>query len=156
MFVFLVQGFESETMSNSSSVVSETIKKDSCAEQNVKKCETACSNEILNNSVIQSSEITLDSSGDQSKYLKMSDVDEYEEGFASDEDLSDYLGEVVDIHRTGAKCVSGEDTKLPGAKYHTLGAIRTKPGVYLCIVWPGTIVLSSVQSTLCISVCMQS
>uniref|UniRef100_A0A2S2NEH6 tRNA-specific adenosine deaminase 1 n=1 Tax=Schizaphis graminum TaxID=13262 RepID=A0A2S2NEH6_SCHGA len=36
-----------------------------------------------------------------------------------------------DIHRTGAKCLSVEtrqDPRLPGAAYHTVGAVRTKPG----------------------------
>lgn len=36
-----------------------------------------------------------------------------------------------DIHRTGAKCLSGEtrqDPRLPGAAYHAVGAVRTKPG----------------------------
>lgn len=39
-------------------------------------------------------------------------------------------GEVTDIHRTGAKCVSGEleDPKAPGANYHVTGVLRTKPG----------------------------
>ena len=37
---------------------------------------------------------------------------------------------VADVHRTGAKCVRGgaQDKKLAGAGYHTLGALRTKPG----------------------------
>lgn len=38
---------------------------------------------------------------------------------------------IDDIHRTGAKCLKDEekqDMKLPGFKYHTTGAIRTKPG----------------------------
>lgn len=36
----------------------------------------------------------------------------------------------TDIHRTGAKCVSGEteDLHLPGRLYHNTGALRTKPG----------------------------
>ena len=36
----------------------------------------------------------------------------------------------LDIHRTGAKCVSGglQDPKLPGIGYHTVGTLRTKPG----------------------------
>jgi len=36
-----------------------------------------------------------------------------------------------DIHRTGAKCLSVEtrqDPQLPGAAYHAVGAVRTKPG----------------------------
>lgn len=38
---------------------------------------------------------------------------------------------VDDIHRTGAKCLNHEarqDTRLPGSGYHTIGAVRTKPG----------------------------
>lgn len=45
--------------------------------------------------------------------------------------LNDYVGEtVLDIHRTGAKCVplGKQDSKQPGVKYHVLGAVRTKPG----------------------------
>lgn len=36
-----------------------------------------------------------------------------------------------DIHRTGAKCVKGEevqDPRLPGIDYHIIGPLRTKPG----------------------------
>jgi len=35
-----------------------------------------------------------------------------------------------DIHRTGAKCVTAgiQDKLLPGARYHELGVLRTKPG----------------------------
>ena len=35
-----------------------------------------------------------------------------------------------DVHRTGAKCVLGgsTDSHLPGADYHVLRALRTKPG----------------------------
>lgn len=36
-----------------------------------------------------------------------------------------------DIHRTGAKCLpfqSLQDSHLPGADYHVVGALRTKPG----------------------------
>ncbi|XP_050436072.1 tRNA-specific adenosine deaminase 1 isoform X2 [Adelges cooleyi] len=38
---------------------------------------------------------------------------------------------VDDIHRTGAKCLLEEtkqDLNLPGPAYHTVGAVRTKPG----------------------------
>nr|XP_004659551.2 tRNA-specific adenosine deaminase 1 isoform X2 [Jaculus jaculus] len=37
---------------------------------------------------------------------------------------------VVDVYRTGAKCVPGEteDLKKPGAAYHQLGLLRVKPG----------------------------
>jgi tRNA-specific adenosine deaminase 1 len=35
-----------------------------------------------------------------------------------------------DVHRTGAKCVPGgpQDSKLPGSAYHSVLAVRTKPG----------------------------
>jgi len=36
-----------------------------------------------------------------------------------------------DVHRTGAKCLAGEtrqDPRSPGAAYHAVGAVRTKPG----------------------------
>ncbi|CAI8013481.1 tRNA-specific adenosine deaminase 1 [Geodia barretti] len=37
---------------------------------------------------------------------------------------------VPDIHRTGAKCVRGgaQDERRAGVDYHTVGALRTKPG----------------------------
>ncbi|NXG75316.1 ADAT1 deaminase, partial [Baryphthengus martii] len=37
---------------------------------------------------------------------------------------------VVDIYRTGAKCVPGElsDTRIPGLEYHCVGLLRVKPG----------------------------
>ena len=37
---------------------------------------------------------------------------------------------IPDIHRTGAKCVTGgvQDSKLPGINYHVIGTLRTKPG----------------------------
>nr|XP_033799688.1 tRNA-specific adenosine deaminase 1 isoform X2 [Geotrypetes seraphini] len=40
------------------------------------------------------------------------------------------LPEVVDIYRTGAKCVPGEsqDTHSPGINYHSVGLLRVKPG----------------------------
>lgn len=39
-------------------------------------------------------------------------------------------GSVVDIHRTGGKCVVGgaQDSHEPGMAYHVLGALRRKPG----------------------------
>ena len=39
-------------------------------------------------------------------------------------------GTVVDIHRTGGKCVVGgaQDSHEPGTAYHVLGALRRKPG----------------------------
>lgn len=39
--------------------------------------------------------------------------------------------DAADVHRTGAKCLSDEtrqDPRLPGAAYHAVGAVRTKPG----------------------------
>ncbi|XP_046679014.1 tRNA-specific adenosine deaminase 1 [Homalodisca vitripennis] len=45
------------------------------------------------------------------------------------ETLDHCVGEVIgDVYRTGAKCVTGQDSRLPGALYHTVGAVRTKPG----------------------------
>ncbi|XP_027758728.1 tRNA-specific adenosine deaminase 1 isoform X2 [Empidonax traillii] len=37
---------------------------------------------------------------------------------------------VVDVHRTGAKCVPGEldDARTPGLGYHCVGLLRVKPG----------------------------
>nr|XP_028595619.1 tRNA-specific adenosine deaminase 1 isoform X2 [Podarcis muralis] len=43
----------------------------------------------------------------------------------------DHVGtKVVDVHRTGAKCVPGEagDSQRPGGDYHTVGLLRIKPG----------------------------
>ena len=39
-------------------------------------------------------------------------------------------GTAFDVHRTGAKCVKGgaQDPKTPGADYHRVGVLRTKPG----------------------------
>nr|XP_056718621.1 tRNA-specific adenosine deaminase 1 [Euleptes europaea] len=38
--------------------------------------------------------------------------------------------QVMDVHRTGAKCVPGEagDPRQPGSEYHTVGLLRIKPG----------------------------
>ncbi|XP_026540680.1 tRNA-specific adenosine deaminase 1 isoform X2 [Notechis scutatus] len=38
--------------------------------------------------------------------------------------------QIVDLHRTGAKCVKGEttDSRRPGIEYHTIGLLRIKPG----------------------------
>ncbi|XP_026575576.1 tRNA-specific adenosine deaminase 1 isoform X2 [Pseudonaja textilis] len=38
--------------------------------------------------------------------------------------------QIVDLHRTGAKCVKGEttDSQRPGIEYHTIGLLRIKPG----------------------------
>lgn len=46
------------------------------------------------------------------------------------ETSAEVLLEERDTHRTGARCVQGgiQDPKLPGLAYHTLGALRTKPG----------------------------
>ncbi|XP_011303787.1 tRNA-specific adenosine deaminase 1 [Fopius arisanus] len=43
---------------------------------------------------------------------------------------SNEIGDVCDIHRTGAKCVGNgmQDLHLPGVDYHVLGPLRTKPG----------------------------
>lgn len=45
---------------------------------------------------------------------------------------ADHLREtqVVDLHRTGAKCVRGDtmDSRRPGIEYHTIGLLRIKPG----------------------------
>ncbi|NXH30180.1 ADAT1 deaminase, partial [Myiagra hebetior] len=37
---------------------------------------------------------------------------------------------LVDVHRTGAKCVPGElgDARIPGLGYHSVGLLRVKPG----------------------------
>ncbi|KFQ17355.1 PREDICTED: tRNA-specific adenosine deaminase 1, partial [Merops nubicus] len=37
---------------------------------------------------------------------------------------------VVDVYRTGAKCIPGElgDTRMPGLGYHCVGLLRVKPG----------------------------
>ena len=43
---------------------------------------------------------------------------------------SEYGEEIVDVHRTGAKCIDNDlqDTHEKGANYHTVGPLRTKPG----------------------------
>ncbi|XP_039186968.1 tRNA-specific adenosine deaminase 1 [Crotalus tigris] len=45
---------------------------------------------------------------------------------------ADHLKEtqIMDLHRTGAKCVRGEtmDSRRPGIEYHTIGLLRIKPG----------------------------
>ncbi|KAM3829072.1 tRNA-specific adenosine deaminase 1 isoform 2-T2 [Vipera latastei] len=45
---------------------------------------------------------------------------------------ADHLREtqIVDLHRTGAKCVRGDtmDSRRPGIEYHTIGLLRIKPG----------------------------
>ena len=44
----------------------------------------------------------------------------------------DECNHTADIYRTGAKCVPNcgiEDLKLPGIQYHTVSALRTKPGM---------------------------
>ena len=45
-------------------------------------------------------------------------------------DQSSSVTTIPDIHRTGAKCVTGDtpDPKLPGVGYHATGVLRTKPG----------------------------
>ncbi|XP_073911729.1 tRNA-specific adenosine deaminase 1 isoform X2 [Castor canadensis] len=44
--------------------------------------------------------------------------------------ISPHDVKVVDIYRTGAKCVPGEagDSRKPGAAYHQVGLLRVKPG----------------------------
>lgn len=41
-------------------------------------------------------------------------------------------GQVTDVHRTGAKCIPGDDAagdpQQPGSEYHAVGLLRTKPG----------------------------
>ncbi|NWI89977.1 ADAT1 deaminase, partial [Pitta sordida] len=41
-----------------------------------------------------------------------------------------HRSKVVDVHRTGAKCVPGEldDARTPGPGYHRVGLLRVKPG----------------------------
>ncbi|XP_074864516.1 tRNA-specific adenosine deaminase 1 isoform X2 [Carettochelys insculpta] len=35
---------------------------------------------------------------------------------------------VIDVYRTGAKCVVGDDARRPGVEYHHVGLLRVKPG----------------------------
>ncbi|KAL2762122.1 tRNA-specific adenosine deaminase 1 isoform f [Daubentonia madagascariensis] len=52
------------------------------------------------------------------------------EGLASVTRIALGGAKVVDVHRTGAKCVPGEagDLGKPGAAYHRVGLLRVKPG----------------------------
>uniref|UniRef100_A0A8C9DKZ2 tRNA-specific adenosine deaminase 1 n=1 Tax=Prolemur simus TaxID=1328070 RepID=A0A8C9DKZ2_PROSS len=52
------------------------------------------------------------------------------EGLASVTRIALGGAKVVDVHRTGAKCVPGEagDSGQPGAAYHRVGLLRVKPG----------------------------
>ncbi|OXB78343.1 UNVERIFIED_CONTAM: hypothetical protein H355_009114, partial [Colinus virginianus] len=53
-----------------------------------------------------------------------------EEMQAADKETNSGKLTVVDVHRTGAKCVPGElsDTLIPGTEYHCVGLLRVKPG----------------------------
>lgn len=47
------------------------------------------------------------------------------------DEIDEAVGNMVDIHRTGAKCLPNEaqpDPKEPGDRYHVVGVVRTKPG----------------------------
>ncbi|NWI08443.1 ADAT1 deaminase, partial [Crypturellus soui] len=48
----------------------------------------------------------------------------------ADKDAGLCRAKVVDVYRTGAKCVPGElgDTRKPGIAYHCVGLLRVKPG----------------------------
>ncbi|XP_069405712.1 tRNA-specific adenosine deaminase 1 isoform X3 [Ovis canadensis] len=52
------------------------------------------------------------------------------EELASVTGMSPSGAQVVDVYRTGAKCVPGEagDSRKPGAAYHQVGLLRVKPG----------------------------
>ncbi|XP_010607789.1 tRNA-specific adenosine deaminase 1 isoform X1 [Fukomys damarensis] len=52
------------------------------------------------------------------------------EELASVTGIAPYSVKVVDVYRTGAKCVPGEagDPRKPGAAYHQVGLLRVKPG----------------------------
>ncbi|XP_008575434.1 PREDICTED: tRNA-specific adenosine deaminase 1 [Galeopterus variegatus] len=52
------------------------------------------------------------------------------EGLATVTRMASNGAKVVDIYRTGAKCVPGEtgDLRKPGAAYHQVGLLRVKPG----------------------------
>ncbi|XP_025124201.2 tRNA-specific adenosine deaminase 1 isoform X5 [Bubalus bubalis] len=52
------------------------------------------------------------------------------EGLASVTGMTPSGAQVVDVYRTGAKCVPGEagDSGQPGAAYHQVGLLRVKPG----------------------------
>lgn len=48
-----------------------------------------------------------------------------------EDEIDEAVGNLVDIHRTGAKCLPNEaqpDPKEPGHRYHIVGVVRTKPG----------------------------
>ncbi|XP_075045248.1 tRNA-specific adenosine deaminase 1 isoform X2 [Mixophyes fleayi] len=53
-----------------------------------------------------------------------------EPGKEEESAVSDSTPEAMDVYRTGAKCVPGEaqDSHNPGVDYHTVGALRVKPG----------------------------
>ncbi|XP_021573184.1 tRNA-specific adenosine deaminase 1 isoform X2 [Carlito syrichta] len=52
------------------------------------------------------------------------------EGLFADTRIASGGAKVIDVHRTGAKCVPGEvgDSGKPGAAYHQVGLLRVKPG----------------------------
>lgn len=59
----------------------------------------------------------------------------------ADEDINDNkvlkVETIGDVHRTGGKCLPEseiQDPHLEGSGYHTLGAVRTKPGMIIIIV----------------------
>lgn len=81
--------------------------------------------------------------GDASIFLKQNDEDCFGNCILSDAVSKETNDEPSpkrmkmkqeDIFRTGAKCLNTDekqDTKEAGIAYHTLGAVRTKPGVFL-------------------------
>ncbi|XP_065496919.1 tRNA-specific adenosine deaminase 1 isoform X2 [Caloenas nicobarica] len=52
------------------------------------------------------------------------------EAQTADQDAAAGRPKVVDVYRTGAKCVPGElaDARVPGLGYHCVGLLRVKPG----------------------------
>ncbi|KAM5137873.1 tRNA-specific adenosine deaminase 1 isoform 2-T2 [Mantella aurantiaca] len=73
---------------------------------------------------------------DPSSGIKKSKQDGGESrGGSPDQEVGHPLGigvtpDMMDVHRTGAKCVPGEalDSHNPGVDYHTVGVLRVKPG----------------------------
>jgi len=67
------------------------------------------------------------------KVLKRDDSGHSEENCRPEQDFSEKCTneQFVDVHRTGAKCVPGQqkqDALAPGLNYHVTGVLRTKPG----------------------------
>lgn len=62
--------------------------------------------------------------------LELDDTIETKMSKTDDAELSQGSSGTADVFRTGAKCVPGsvQDPKLPGAEYHRVMAVRTKPG----------------------------